>query len=229
MAPRPPTGVTAVRTAGNLSGHETEGAPPSSTRAEAFGVGGRALACDRWTMSESAILRTPLHALHVELGARMAPFAGYDMPIQYPDGHSRRAPAHARRAPACSTSRIWARRGSTAPTTRRRARALERLCPADILGLAPGRQRYTQFLNAEGGVIDDLMVTRPPGADGRLEPRRQRRAQGDRFRAARSSPAGRRRADPARRRGADRLAGPGRRARARAPGARRARSRRCRS
>jgi aminomethyltransferase len=48
------------------------------------------------------------------------------------------------------------------------AAALERLCPADILGLAPGRQRYTQFLNREGGVIDDLMVSRPPGADGEL-------------------------------------------------------------
>ncbi len=48
------------------------------------------------------------------------------------------------------------------------ARALEALCPADLLSLAPGRQRYTQLLNAEGGMIDDLMVTRPHGADGRL-------------------------------------------------------------
>ena len=48
------------------------------------------------------------------------------------------------------------------------AAALERLCPADFLGLAPGRQRYSQLLNAEGGIIDDLMVSRPPDADGRL-------------------------------------------------------------
>jgi aminomethyltransferase len=48
------------------------------------------------------------------------------------------------------------------------ARALERLCPADLLGLAPGRQRYTQFLGWNGGIVDDLMVTRPEGADGRL-------------------------------------------------------------
>jgi aminomethyltransferase len=48
------------------------------------------------------------------------------------------------------------------------AGALEKLCPADIAGLAPGRQRYTQFLNEQGGIIDDLMVTRPVGADGRL-------------------------------------------------------------
>ena len=49
-------------------------------------MGGRPLASGRWTMSESAILLTPLHALHVELGARMAPFAGYEMPIQYAQG-----------------------------------------------------------------------------------------------------------------------------------------------
>src|SRR5271163_99752 len=48
------------------------------------------------------------------------------------------------------------------------ARALESLTPADILGLAPGRQRYTQLLNADGGILDDLMATRPPGANGRI-------------------------------------------------------------
>ena len=63
---------------------------------------------------------------------------------------------------------IWDRRGSSVPITPAVAAALERLCPADILALPPGRQRYTQFLNAEGGVIDDLMVSRPPGADGEL-------------------------------------------------------------
>ena len=45
---------------------------------------------------------------------------------------------------------------------------LESLCPADFLSLAPGRQRYTQLLNENGGIVDDLMVTRPPGADGAL-------------------------------------------------------------
>ena len=118
-------------------------------------------------MSESAILLTPLHALHIELGARMAPFAGHDMPIHYRSGilvehlHTRAS------AGLFDVSHMGQARldGPDHATT---ARALERLCPADILGLAPGRQRYTQFLNAEGGVIDDLMVTRPPGADGRL-------------------------------------------------------------
>ena len=62
--------------------------------------------------------------------------------------------------PACSTFRIWARRGSMAPDFETAAAALEALVPADILGLKPGRIRYTQLLNAEGGMIDDLMVTR---------------------------------------------------------------------
>ena len=67
-------------------------------------------------MSDDAIRETPLHALHVELGARMAPFAGYDMPIQYPSGVLAEH-LHTRRRPDCSTSRIWARRCSRARTT----------------------------------------------------------------------------------------------------------------
>jgi aminomethyltransferase len=118
-------------------------------------------------MSESAILRTPLHGLHVELGARMAPFAGYDMPIHYAKGILAEHLQTRASAGLFDVSHMGQARldGPDHATT---ARALERLCPADILALAPGRQRYTQFLNAEGGVIDDLMVTRPPGADGRL-------------------------------------------------------------
>ncbi len=118
-------------------------------------------------MSESAILLTPLHALHVEFGARMAPFAGYDMPIHYRSGILAEHLHTRARAGLFDDSHMGQGRldGPDHATT---ARALERLCPADILGLAPGRQRYTQFLNAEGGVIDDLMVTRPPGADGQL-------------------------------------------------------------
>ena len=118
-------------------------------------------------MSESAILRTPLHALHVELGARMAPFAGYEMPIQYKSGILAEHLQTRARAGLFDVSHMGQARldGADHATV---ARALERLCPADILALAPGRQRYTQFLNADGGVVDDLMVTRPPGADGRL-------------------------------------------------------------
>ena len=98
------------------------------------------------------------------------------------DGRARRAPAHAQVAPACSTSRIWARRCSRAGDHAAAARFSRRLCPADIVGLAPGRQRYTQLLNDDGGIIDDLMVARPPGADGASAARRQRRAQGRGFR-----------------------------------------------
>ncbi len=118
-------------------------------------------------MSETASLRTPLHGLHVELGARMAPFAGYDMPIQYPQGILAEHLQTRARAGLFDVSHMGQARldGPDHATT---ARALERLCPADILGLAQGRQRYSQFLNADGGVIDDLMIARPPGADGRL-------------------------------------------------------------
>jgi len=118
-------------------------------------------------MTDAPILKTPLHALHVELGARMGPFAGYDMPIQFPAGvlaehlHTRKA------AGLFDVSHMGQAliEGADHATV---AAFLEQLCPADLLGLAPGRQRYTQLLNENGGIVDDLMVTRPPGADGAL-------------------------------------------------------------
>ena len=119
-------------------------------------------------MSEAAILKTPLHALHFALGARMGPFAGYDMPIQYPQGilaehlHTRRS-AGLFDVSHMGQAELVARDHQTA------ARALECLCPLDALGLPPGRQRYTQLLNDDGGTIDDLMVSRMPDADGRLD------------------------------------------------------------
>ena len=115
----------------------------------------------------SDALRTPLYALHIELGARVAPFAGYAMPIQYPAGilaehlHTR---AKAGLFDVSHMGQAWL----DGPDHETVARALEALCPADILGLAPGRQRYTQFLDDGGGTLDDLMVFRPRGADGRL-------------------------------------------------------------
>ena len=109
----------------------------------------------------STLARTPLHALHVELGARMVPFAGYAMPVQYPAGvlaehkHTRAA------AGLFDVSHMGQveLRGADA------AKALEALAPGDILGLAAGRTRYTLFTNATGGILDDLMVT---NADDRL-------------------------------------------------------------
>jgi len=118
-------------------------------------------------MSETATLRTPLFGLHVELGARMSPFAGYDMPIQYPSGILAEHLHTRSRAGLFDVSHMG-QAELVGPDHATVAAALERLCPADIVGLAPGRQRYTQFLNGDGGVIDDLMVSRSPEADGRL-------------------------------------------------------------
>ncbi len=102
------------------------------------------------------LLKTPLHALHLRLGAKMAGFAGYDMPIQYGLGimkehlHTR---ASAGLFDVSHMGQAWL-------TGVDPASALERMVPGDLAGLAPGRQRYTQFLNTDGGILDDLMVTR---------------------------------------------------------------------
>jgi aminomethyltransferase len=170
---RPPTGVTAR--AGNLSGHGTEGAPSKLQPAQAGGGASRRapilvtgdLMASADPQNASDLLRTPLHALHVELGARMVPFAGYDMPVQYPTGILTEH-LHTRAAAGLFDVSHMGQALIEGPNHEASARALERLCPADLLNLAPGRQRYTQFLNKEGGIVDDLMVTRPVGADGRL-------------------------------------------------------------
>ena len=105
-------------------------------------------------MSESTqLLQTPLHALHLELGARMVPFAGYAMPVQYPAGliaehrHTRTA------AGLFDVSHMGQLRLSGSDA----AAALESLMPVDVLGLGLDRQRYGLLLNDTGGIIDDLM------------------------------------------------------------------------
>jgi aminomethyltransferase len=109
--------------------------------------------------SAASLQRTPLYDLHVALGARMVPFAGYEMPVQYPPGilkehlHTR---AHAGLFDVSHMGQAFL----IGPDHATIAAALETLVPADILGLAPGQQRYTQLLNENGGIIDDLMVTR---------------------------------------------------------------------
>ncbi len=115
------------------------------------------------------LLKTPLHELHLELGARMVGFAGYDMPVQYPAGILKEHTATREGAGLFDVSHMgqaWL----TGPDHETTARALEALVPSDITGIKPGRIRYTVLLNADGGIIDDLMVTRPAGAenDGRL-------------------------------------------------------------
>jgi aminomethyltransferase len=115
------------------------------------------------------LLHTPLDAEHVALGARMVPFAGYAMPVQYPTGILTEHTWTRERAGLFDVSHMG-QAALVGPDHATTARALEALVPADILNLAPGRQRYTQLLNEEGGILDDLMVTRPanPLQDGEL-------------------------------------------------------------
>jgi aminomethyltransferase len=119
--------------------------------------------------SKADLKRTPLHALHLELGAKMVPFAGYEMPVSFPQGLLKEH-LHTRQAAGLFDVSHMGQAMLTGPSHAVTAAALERLVPGDIAGLKPGRQRYTQLLTGEGGIIDDLMVTRPAAADddGRL-------------------------------------------------------------
>jgi aminomethyltransferase len=105
------------------------------------------------------IKRTPLHALHLSLGARMVPFAGYEMPVQFAPGVLREH-LHTRAAAGLFDVSHMGQLALRAKSGRIEdaAKALESLLPQDILGVAPGRQRYAQFTNAAGGLLDDLMV-----------------------------------------------------------------------
>ena len=102
--------------------------------------------------------RTPLYALHKELGARLVPFAGYEMPVQYPAGILAEH-AHTRSAAGLFDVSHMGQVRLTAKPGQNAAKALEALVPGDIAGLMPGQQRYTQFTNESGGILDDLMVT----------------------------------------------------------------------
>ncbi|MBV8926407.1 MAG: glycine cleavage system aminomethyltransferase GcvT [Bradyrhizobium sp.] len=108
---------------------------------------------------QSDLKRTPLHDLHVALGARVVPFAGYEMPVQYAAGvlkehlHTRR---NAGLFDVSHMGQFVLRARSGAPEDA--ALALEQLVPQDILALPAGRQRYAQFTNVDGGILDDLMV-----------------------------------------------------------------------
>ena len=110
-------------------------------------------------MSDSgqSLRRTPLHTLHVELGAKLVPFAGYEMPVQYPTGiltehQHTRAAAGLFDVSHMGQVRLTGKGGAGT------AKALEALVPADIQALTPGQMRYTQFTNDKGGILDDLMV-----------------------------------------------------------------------
>ena len=114
------------------------------------------------TAGPAPLLETPLNALHVELGARMVPFAGYAMPVQYPAGlmaehlHTRAS------AGLFDVSHM----GQLRLKGFEAAAAFETLVPVDVIGLAPGRQRYGLLLNDDGGVMDDLMFFNRDLANG---------------------------------------------------------------
>jgi aminomethyltransferase len=111
---------------------------------------------DPQSVATPDLARTPLYDLHCSLGARMVGFAGYAMPVQYSSGiigehlHTRA------QAGLFDVSHM----GQAIFGGPNAARRLENLVPGDIAGLAPGQMRYTQFLDAEGHILDDLMVTR---------------------------------------------------------------------
>jgi aminomethyltransferase len=107
----------------------------------------------------SPLKRTPLHALHVASGGKMVPFAGYDMPVQFPTGVLREH-LHTRAAAGLFDVSHMGQIALRPKSGRVEdaALALERLVPQDIHALAPGRQRYAQFTNDAGGILDDLMV-----------------------------------------------------------------------
>lgn len=115
--------------------------------------------------TDSNLKITPLHALHRELGAKMGPFAGYDMPISYPLGVMKEH-LHTRAAAGLFDVSHMGQAKLSGPGA---IAALEKLVPGDLAGLAAGRMRYTQLTDAQGGILDDLMVTRDPsGAEDSL-------------------------------------------------------------
>ena len=107
-------------------------------------------------MSDSHdLLITPLHDLHVELGAKMVPFAGYSMPVQYPLGVLKEHLQTRDSAGLFDVSHM----GQLKLSGEGVREALEALIPVDILGLAENKQRYGFFTLPNGGIIDDLMIT----------------------------------------------------------------------
>lgn len=114
------------------------------------------------TPASPPLLQTPLHDLHAELGARMVPFAGYAMPVQYPSGvlaehlHTRAA------AGLFDVSHM----GQLSLRGAQAAAALESLIPMDVIDLPSGRQRYGLLLDDAGGILDDLMFVNRDVAHG---------------------------------------------------------------
>ncbi len=110
-------------------------------------------------INTAPLAQTALHALHLELGARMVPFAGYSMPVQYPEGVLKEH-LHTRAAAGLFDVSHMGQVKLSGPGA---AAAMEKLVPVDIIGLPAGQQRYAIFTNDQGGVLDDLMVANVGG------------------------------------------------------------------
>jgi aminomethyltransferase len=102
------------------------------------------------------LIKTVLHAEHVALNARMVDFGGFDMPVQYEGiiAEHTWCRENAGIFDVSHMGQVWLHGENVAV-------ALEKLVPADIQGITPAQQRYSQFINEQGGIIDDLMITRP--------------------------------------------------------------------
>lgn len=104
---------------------------------------------------DTNLKQTPLYGLHLELGGKMVPFAGYEMPVQYPDGILKEHNHTRQHAGLFDVSHM----GQVRLTGEGAAAALESLVPVDVVDLAAGHQRYALFTNEQGGIRDDLMIT----------------------------------------------------------------------
>jgi aminomethyltransferase len=112
--------------------------------------------------TEAPLKVTPLHAAHIALGARMVPFAGYDMPVQYTEGVLKEHLWTREHAGLFDVSHMGqARLRGVSPLS-----AFEEVVPGDFINLKPGKQKYSVLLNRQGGIVDDLMAGRPVNLDG---------------------------------------------------------------
>jgi aminomethyltransferase len=110
-------------------------------------------------MSETALRRTPIYDEHLKLGGKLVPFAGYEMPVQYSTGILAEHNWTRENAGLFDVSHMG-QCSIIGPDFETTAKALEKIVPADVLGLAPGQQRYSQLLNEACGILDDMMITR---------------------------------------------------------------------
>ena len=112
--------------------------------------------------TDTPLKTTPLTGAHIALGARMVEFAGYSMPVQYPDGVMKEHLWTREHAGIFDVSHMGqARLRGVSPLS-----AFEEVVPGDYIGLKPGKQKYSVLLNRTGGIIDDLMAARPITPEG---------------------------------------------------------------